>query len=109
MNTLMMFEESVVVSDFIATFIPIIRIVIIGIITICAIIIMITTLLQSSANPAGSSAISGGASESYFSQSKDNSRDGKLKRATIWTAVVLVLCVILYFATGIWLGFSATI
>ncbi|MDD2227021.1 MAG: preprotein translocase subunit SecG [Clostridia bacterium] len=109
MNTLMMFGETAIVSDFVATFIPILRIVLIGIITICAIIIIIATLLQSSANPAGSSAISGGASESYFSQSKDNSRDGKLKRVTIWTAVVLVVCVVLYFTTGIWLGFSAAI
>ncbi|MDD2445763.1 MAG: preprotein translocase subunit SecG [Clostridia bacterium] len=108
MNYFLMFEAGVVVSDFVREFIPIVRIIFLIAIAICAIVLIISTLLQSSANPAGSSAISGG-SDSYLSHTKDNSRDGRLKRITIWMASLLVVFVVLYFFTGIWLDFPKAI
>ncbi|MBR4406945.1 MAG: preprotein translocase subunit SecG [Clostridia bacterium] len=98
-----MFADAVV-SDFVSTAFPIIRAVLLGIVTIACLIMIVTTLLQSSANQTGSSAISGGASDSYFSQNKDNSRDGKLKRITIFMASTIGICVVLYFITGFWLA-----
>ena len=106
MNLFLMFAEAEgVISDFVANVFPVARLVLLIIITLCALVLIVTTLMQSSAKPAGSSAITGGASETYFSQNKDNSRDGKLKRITIWMASILVVCVILYFVTGFWLAF----
>ena len=105
MNTLisaLMFDGGTV-NDFVSTGLPIIRGILIGIIVVCCIIMIITTLMQSSANQAGSSAITGGSSESYFSQNKDNSRDGKLKRITIWMASIIGISIVLYFVTGFWL------
>ncbi|MDD3397470.1 MAG: preprotein translocase subunit SecG [Clostridia bacterium] len=102
---LLMFDNPEVVSDFVQTFIPIFRIGLLIVITICATILIISTLLQSSANPAGSSAIMGGATDSYLSHNKDNSRDGRLKRLTMWLASIIVVSVVLYFLTGIWLDF----
>jgi protein translocase SecG subunit len=105
MSYFLMFDEGPIVSDFIREFIPIVRTVLLIAIVICAMILIITTLLQSSANPSGSSAISGGNDNSYLSHTKDNSRDGRLKRVTIWMASLLAVFVVLYFLTGIWLNF----
>lgn len=104
MEFLMMFAEGMA-SDFATNVLPIIRLILLIIITLCAITLIITTLLQSSANAAGSSALSGGATDTYFSQSKDNSRDGKLKRITIWVSSVLLVCVIAFFVTGFFINF----
>lgn len=101
----LMFDSPEVVSDFVLTFIPIARVALLIVITICATVLIISTLLQSSANPAGSSAIMGGGNDSYLSHTKDNSRDGRLKRLTIWMASIIVACVVLYFLTGIFLNF----
>lgn len=88
-------------SDFWTTVIPIARPILLGIITLCAIVMIITTLLQSSANQAGSSAISGGATESYFSQNRDNTKDGRLKRITITMSSIMLACLVLYFLSGL--------
>lgn len=95
---LMLFASST--SQEVAAVIGVIRIILLCIITLCCAIMIVTTLLQSSANQAGSSAISGGESETYFSQNKDNSRDGKLKRITITMASILLGCLVLFFCTG---------
>lgn len=101
----LLFDNPEVVSDFVLTFVPILRVALLCIITICAAILIISTLMQSSANPAGSSAIMGGGNDSYLSHTKDNSRDGRLKRLTIWLASIIVACVVIYFLTGIFLDF----
>lgn len=86
--------------EWVTTAISIARPVLLGIITIACLIMIVTTLLQSSANQTGSSAISGGVSDSYFSHNKDNSKDGKLKRTTIVMASTIGIAVVLYFLTG---------
>ena len=105
MNLFMMFaEESATVSDFVVNVVPIVRIILISLAVLACIGLIITTLLQSSANETGSTAISGGASDTYFSQNKDNSKDARLKRATIWLASIILVCVILYFVTNYFLN-----
>lgn len=89
------------ISPELKSVISIIRIVLICVIVLACAIMIVTTLLQSSANQAGSSAISGGATESYFSQNRDNSRDGKLKRITITMAIIVAVCLVLYFLSGL--------
>ena len=95
-----MFADAVV-SDFVSTAFPIIRAVLLGIVTIACLIMIVTTLLQSSANQAGSSAVMGGENDSYFAHNKDNSRDGRLKRTTITMASIIVGCLVVYFLTGL--------
>ena len=82
-------------SDFVTTVFPILRFVFVGIIAICAIVMIITTLLQSSADENGATAITG--QESYYSQNKGESRDGKLKRITTICAIVIAVCTLLFF------------
>lgn len=84
-------------SDFITTFFPILRYVLIGVIFVCSIVMIITTLLQSSSDENGATAITG--QESYYSQNKGESRDGKLKKATTINAIVIAVSAVLYFIT----------
>lgn len=85
-------------ADWITTVFPILRYVFIGIILICAIVMIVTVLLQSDANSSASSAIMGG-QESYYAQNKGESRDGKLKKTTIAMAITIAVSIILYFVT----------
>ena len=84
-------------SDFVTTVFPIIRWVLIGLIFICALVLIITALFQSSADENGATAITG--QESYYSQNKGESRDGKLKKATTICAIIIAVCTILYFVS----------
>lgn len=86
-------------SDFITNVLPVARGVLIGIVLLCAVSLIITTLLQSSADENGATAITG--QESYYSQNKGESRDGKLKKATIIFASIIAFCTVLYFVTWI--------
>lgn len=103
-NAILMFAEGGTASDFVVNVFPVVRTILICLIVVCALVMIVTTLLQSSANQAGSSAITGGSSESYFSQNRDNSRDGKLKRTTIWMASIIGVSLVIYFVTGFWLA-----
>ena len=98
MDLLLMFADPMA-SEFVRNVFPIVRLVLLIIVTLCAIVLIITTLMQSSANQAGSAAITGGSSESYFSQNKGESRDGKLKKVTIAMVSIAFICIILYFVT----------
>lgn len=88
--------ESALQADWITTLVPIVRYIFIGIIFVCAVVMIITTLMQSDSNNATSSAISGG-QESYFSQNKGESRDGILKKITIAMVSIIAICIVLYF------------
>ena len=82
-------------SDFITTVFPILRYIFVGLIFVCAIVMIITTLMQSSADENGATAITG--QESYYSQNKGESRDGKLKKTTVICAIVIAVSTLLYF------------
>ena len=82
-------------SDFVTTFFPIFRGVMVGLIFVGAVILIITTLLQSSSDENGATAVTG--QESYYSQNKGESRDGKLKRITTISAIAIAVCTLLYF------------
>ncbi len=92
-------SELILSSDFVTTVFPVVMWVAIAIIAICAIGLIITTLLQSSADENGATAVTG--QESYYSQNKGESRDGRLKKWTIILASVLVFFVLLYFVTWV--------
>lgn len=84
-------------SDFVTTVFPIVRYVLIGIMFVCAITLIVTTLLQSSADENGATAITG--QESYYSQNKGESRDGKLKKITTICAIIIAVSAVLYFVS----------
>lgn len=76
---------------------PIIRVVLFCIIVVCAIIMIVAILFQS--EDAGSTDAITGMKESYYSQNKGSSRDGKLKLITTIMAITIFVCAILYFVT----------
>lgn len=102
--TTLLFAEPA--SEFVLNVFPVVRTILLILIAVCCVVMIITTLLQSSANPAGSSAVTG-TNESYFSQNRDNSRDGRLKRITITMASIIAVSIVLYFCTGFFLGFPS--
>ena len=83
-------------SDFITTFFPIFRIVLVSLIFISAIILILSVLLQSEDASGGTNVISG-ARESYYSENKGDSRDGRLKKLTIITSIIISISSLLYF------------
>ena len=88
--------------DFSASFFPVFRIITVVLIAICAVIMIISTLLQSSADENGATAITG--QESYYSQNKGETRDGKLKKLTVICAIVIAVCTVLYFVSYAFIG-----
>ena len=78
---------------------PIIRIVLVCMIAICAVMMIVTTLLQSNANDDGQSALTGSSQESYYAQNKGESRNVKLSRATIACVSIMAICIVLYFVS----------
>ncbi len=60
-------------------------------------IAMIIIVVKQSGDPEDLGAITGGNSESYYSKNKGSSKEGKLRKATIWIASSLVVLSVLYF------------
>lgn len=85
--------------DFMTDVLPVVREVLIGIVLVCAIGLIVSTLLQSSADENGATAVTG--QESYYSQNKGESRDGRLKKITIILSSIIAVCTVLYFVTWI--------
>ncbi len=92
-------------SDFATNVLPIIRYILFFLVIVCAIVIIVTVLMQSNDSSEGMDVISG-SQESYYSQNKGSSRDGKLKIITIVMASILLVCAILYFVTLFFSGRS---
>jgi protein translocase SecG subunit len=85
-------------SDFITTFFPILRIILVAIMFVCAIGIIVAVLIQSDAASGGTNVISG-ERESYYAQNRGDSRDGKLKKMTIILSCVIAVSVLIYYIT----------
>ena len=86
-------------NDFVTTVFPVLRYIFLVLIFISSITMIITTLMQSNENNNGLDAFSGVSQESYYSQNKGASRDAILKRVTISMAVIIFVCVILFFVS----------
>lgn len=99
MYNLMLFAQGDLLPDWVITMFNIVRPTLIGIIALCSVGLIITTLLQSNSNDNNSQALSGGSHESYYSQNRGETKDGKLKKATIILSSIVAVCTILYFVT----------
>lgn len=91
-------------SDFVTTVFPILRYVFLVVIFLCSVTLIVTTLMQSSADENGATAITG--QESYYSQNKGESRDGRLKRITTICSIVISVLVVLYFVSLLINGYN---
>lgn len=70
-------------SDFLTSFLPILRYILFGLIIASAIVLIVTTLMQSNDSNNSIDAFTGGGQESYYAQNKGASRDGILKKSPL--------------------------
>jgi len=101
MEVLSLLLEEEIQSDFITKVFPILRYVLFGIIIAAAIVIIVTILLQSNNGDDAGNIMSGTTQESYYSQNKGSTREGKLKIITIIMASIIAFCSLLFFITEI--------
>ena len=86
-------------SDFLTSFLPILRYILFGLIIASAIVLIVTTLMQSNDSNNSIDAFTGGGQESYYAQNKGESRNVRLSRATIALISIMAICIILYFVS----------
>ena len=85
-------------SDFITIFFPILRIILVSVMFLCALFLIIAVIVQSDSSSGGTNVISG-ERESYYSQNKGDTRDGKLKKLTIILSSIIAVSILIYFIT----------
>ena len=84
-------------SDFITTFFPILRYILFFIVIAAAITLIVVIMMQKES--AGGTDVITGKQESYYSQNKGSTQEGRLKKITLAMAIVIAVCVVLYFVT----------
>lgn len=94
----MNFINQLLVQPWIAKSFPIIRIVLMAIIIICAISIIVAILLMESNPEGGTNAITG-TTDSFYAQNQSSTKEGRLKRLVIICGIVLLVVTILFFVT----------
>ena len=99
MNNFISLLNDELVSDFWTSFLPVFRYVMFGLVVLCAIVLTITTLMQSNDSSNSLDAFTGKGQESYYSQNKGASRDAILKRITIAMAITIFVAIILFFVS----------
>lgn len=85
-------------ADWVVASFPIIRYVLMFLIAAAAIVLIIVTLMQEH-DDNGSANVITGASESYYSQNKGETTQGKLKKVTIAMASIIAISIVLFFVT----------
>ena len=82
------------VAGWISNSFPVLRMILMVIIGICAIGLIVVVLMQETDNTSASALTT---AESYYAQNKGRSRDGILKKITIILSIAIVVCVVIYF------------
>ena len=85
-----------VLPVWVTTSFPIIKYILLAYIGLAAIAITVLVLLQPSNSHGGLNAITG-ATETYYSHNKGATREGRMKRATMWLAITVAIATLLYF------------
>ena len=80
----------------VTTSFPIIRGILVGYIALAAIVITVLVLLQPSNSQGGITGITNNA-DTYYAHNKGSTREGRMKKATAWFAVSIVIAVIIFF------------
>ncbi len=77
---------------------PIIRIVFMAIIVLCAVAIIVA-ILKMESNPEGGTNAITGTTDSFYSQNQSSTKEGRLKKLVIICGIVLLVVTILFFVT----------
>lgn len=92
-----------IANDFVTTVLPIVRYVLFFLVVACAMVMIVCALMQSNDSD-GSLDVMTGAQESYYSQNKGSSRDGKLKIITTVMAITIFVCIIACLVIGLFVN-----
>ena len=84
----------------VTTLVPIVRYVFLGVIFLCALVLILVTLFQNNSNDEGAF-LSGGATESYYAKNKGGTIVGKLKVITVVCAIIIAVLTVLYFVSNL--------
>ena len=87
--------KQLLVADWVANSFPIIRIVLMVIIVLCAIAIIVC-ILRMESNPEGGRNVISGASESFYMQNQSSTKEGRLKKLIIISSITLLVVTILF-------------
>ncbi len=98
MNFLSLLGDAKTVPDWVRDSFPIIQSVLMVLVTICAVVIIVAVLMQTSNADGGSNAITG-TNESYYGQNKGGTKEGRLKKLVIIAAVCVLVMTLIYFIT----------
>ena len=86
-------------ANWITTTMPILRSIFVILMLISCITVTIICLATDSDAESGTNAITGNSYESFYSQNKSSTREGRLKRLLIISAIIAGVSAILYFVT----------
>ena len=89
------------VADWISKSFPIIRTVLIILIALFAFTVLYAVLAQPSKPAGGRNVILGTNSESYYSKNKSNTKEGRLNKVIIISAICIFVLALLYFLSYI--------
>lgn len=85
--------------NWVTTLLPILRSIFVILMLIACVTITIICLATESNAEGGSNVITGNSYESFYSQNKGSTREGRLKRLLIISSIIAGVCAILYFVT----------
>ncbi len=88
--------NSLMVADWITKSFPIIRIVLMAIILLCAIAVVVC-IMRMESNPEGGRNAITGTSDSFYSQNQSSTKEGRLKRIVIICSIIIVVTTLLFF------------
>ena len=84
------------VSDFVFNLVLYGRYVVLGLIFLCALLVIFSVLFQNQTS--GADSIMGGyAQESYYSKHRGTTMEEKLSKMTMWCSIIIAVCVVLYY------------
>ena len=85
--------------DWVTTLFPILQQIFVWGLAVGALIMIVLVLLQQSNSQGGAGSAITGVADTYYSQNKGKSKEGRLKLATTITAIVMGVMAILYFVS----------
>ncbi|MBE5746478.1 MAG: hypothetical protein E7359_04270 [Clostridiales bacterium] len=85
--------------NWVTTLLPILRSVFVVLMLLASLIVIIICLATESNAESGSNVITGNSYESFYSQNKSSTREGRLKKLLIISSILTGVCSILYFVT----------
>ncbi|MBQ0017134.1 MAG: preprotein translocase subunit SecG [Clostridiales bacterium] len=85
-------------ADWMYASFPIIRIVMMVLIVLCALGITVCIMCMES-NPEGGANVISGTNDSFYAQNQSSTREGRLKRLIVILSIILVVLAILFFVS----------